>query len=83
MLLVLVFVNLLVCVIPGWTDYITKDYAVYSGNVSVDKVLRTSQITLEDGTVLTGSLGLEKGQHNIQLVYSKRTKIALGMKQES
>lgn len=83
LIMILVFINLFLCVIPGWTDYIKKDYIVYNGNLSVEcsiyvhKYLRTSTITLEDGTVLTGALGLEEGQHNKRIVYSKRTEIAL------
>ena len=86
LILILVFANLFLCVIPGWSDYINKDYVVYDGTLSVEnsiyvhKFLRTSTITLEDGTVLTGSLGLEEGQHNIKIVYSKRTEIALWIK---
>lgn len=83
LIFVLVFVNLFLCVIPGWTDYIKKDYIAYGGQLSVEnsiyvhRYLRTSTITLEDGTVLTGSLGLEDGKYSKRIVYSKRTKIAL------
>ena len=83
LILILTFANLFLCVIPGWSDYINKDYVVYDGTLSVEcsiyvhKYLRTSTITLEDGTVLAGSLGLEEGQHNKRIVYSKRTEIAL------
>lgn len=82
-ILILMFINLFLCVIPGWLDFINKDYVVYDGalsvetNIYVHKFTRTSTITLGDGTVLTGSLGLEEGQHNKRIVYSKRTEIAL------
>ena len=77
LILILVSLNLFLCVIPGWMDYIKKDYIVHKGNLSVSRYTRISTITLEDGTMLSGSLGLEEGQHNLKIVYSKRTKLAL------
>lgn len=73
--------------IPGWTDYAKKDYVVFDGSslvengFNVHKFTRSSHIILPDGTRLTGSLGLEDGEHHGRIVYSKRTKIALGFVQ--
>lgn len=79
----LIFINLFAAVIPGWTDYIKKDYVVYGGETAteydVQRYVRTSTVTLDDGTVLTGPFGLDQGKHNERIVYSKRTKIVLGI----
>lgn len=82
LILILFLITLFVGVIPEWTDYIKKDYVVYEGNLFVErsftyKFSRTSSITLDDGTELTGALGLDEGQHNGKIIYSKRSKIAL------
>lgn len=73
------------CVIPGWIDYIAKDYVVYEGEFEVEfEVVRQTgnhAIILEDGTRISGSLGLSDGEHNGQVVYTKRTEIALGVKE--
>ena len=63
--------------IPGWTDYIKKDYVVYEGTVTVDYYRRRYYTYLDDGTCLTGGLGLDEGEHYKTIVYSKRTEIAL------
>lgn len=90
-ILVLFFVNVVFCVIPLWTDYIKKDYIVYSGNFSVErnvtigiKYSRYSyDYILEDGTELSGNMDLDVGEYNKTLVYSKRTKKVLGISQNS
>lgn len=84
---VLLFINIIFCVIPIWTDYIKKDYIVYEGNISVehDTVFvfptsrKTSTFTLDDGKEISGSLALEEGQYYKIIVYSKRSEILLGM----
>lgn len=87
LLTLLVLLNLFLCVIPGWTDYIQKDYVVFDGSSLVEngfyvhKFTSSSRIILADGTKLTGSLGLEDGEHHGRIVYSKRTKIASGFVQ--
>ena len=85
LLLVLISISLFVAVIPGWTDYIKKDYVVYSGDLSVEyevhRYIRSATITLEDGTVLTGAFGLGDGKHTEAIVYSRRTKIVIGIDQ--
>ena len=63
--------------IPGWTDYIKKDYVVYEGTVTVEHYRRHYYTYLDDGTCLTGGLGLDEGEHYKTIVYSKRTEIAL------
>ena len=83
LLVILIFINLFVAVIPGWVDYIKKDYVVIGGDLAreydVHRTIRYSTITLEDGTVLTGSLGLSEGKHSYAIVYSRRTKYLLGV----
>lgn len=79
----LALVMLFVGVIPGWTDYVKKDYQVYTGRVEVEfrhggRYSRSSYIRFEDGTTVSGTLGLGAGEHYEKIVYSKRTEIALG-----
>lgn len=81
LLLALILINLFVAVIPGWMDYVKKDYIVYGGDLdleyTVHRYIKSSTITLDDGTVLSGIFGLDEGKHNETIVYSKRTKIVL------
>jgi len=83
LLFALILINLFVAVIPGWTDYVKKDYVVYGGDLdleyTVHRYIKSSTITLEDGTVLSGIFGLDEGKHFETIVYSKRTKIVLGI----
>ena len=85
LLLVLFSITLFVSVIPGWTDYVKKDYVVYGGDLSVEyevhRYIRSSTIILEDGTILTGAFGLDDGKHTETIVYSRRTKIVIGIDQ--
>ena len=69
---------LLVGVIPGWTDYAKKDYVVYEGATGVYRSGKYSYIKLEDGTVIDGRAGLSYEDKYGTVVYSRRTKIALG-----
>lgn len=82
LLAVLIFLNVFVALIPGWTDYVKKDYIVYDGELSgeyeVKRYIRDSTIFLPDGTKISGALGLDDGMHTEIIIYSKRTKIALG-----
>ena len=66
------------CVIPGWTDYVRKDYVVYEGSFTVDRAGKQSHLILEDGTQLLGGLGLQNGTYEGKIVYAKRMKITLG-----
>jgi hypothetical protein len=70
---------LFICLIPGWSDYIKKDYVVYEGSYEVTGVGGDMKIILEDGTSLKEQSGLDEGEFEGRIVYSKRTKIPLGM----
>lgn len=78
-LLVTVFL-LVADVLPGWTDYIVKDYAIYQGSLEVTITQKKDRITLEDGTVLYGNGDLDKDDTYGTIVYSKRSKLVLGTK---
>ncbi len=71
--------TLFICLIPGWSDYIKKDYVVYEGSYEVTGVGGDMKIILEDGTSLKEQSGLDEGEFEGRVVYSKRTKIPLGM----
>ena len=83
LLIILIGINLFVAVIPGWMDYIKKDYIVYGGDTTVEyevhRYIRSSTITLEDGTVLSGVSYLDEGTHSETIIYSRRTKIVVGI----
>lgn len=66
------------CVIPGWTDYVRKDYVVYEGAFTVDRGGKQAHLILEDGTQLVGAIGLQEGTYDGKVVYAKRMKITLG-----
>jgi len=70
---------LFISLIPGWSDYIQKDYVVYEGSFEVTGVGGDMKIILEDGTSLKEQRGLDEGEFEGRIVYSKRTKIPLGM----
>ncbi len=70
-------------VIPGWTDYVIKDYLIYDGEFTVCRGNRHKYIILENGTELTGGLGFDEGIHNGTIVYSQRSKITLGKKEHN
>ena len=74
----LAVVNLVWGVIPGWTDYIIKDYVVYTGDIKVYDQLRNSRIELGDGTTVWGNGSFEENDDYGTIVYSKRTKRFLG-----
>lgn len=76
---ILLCVSLFVAVIPGWTDYIQKDYVVYTGEIEVVDDQRAPRIILQDGTVISGDLGLDDGEYSETIVYSKRTKMLVGI----
>ncbi len=77
---------LLLCVgvIPTLTDYITKDYVVYSGSFKVEITHSgrhsSSHIILEDGTRLNGTAGLRRDDTSGTVIYAKRSKLPLGAK---
>ena len=65
-------------VIPGWTDYIRKDYVVYKGEFTVYQQTRRSRIELEDGTTIWGIGDFDEEDTYGTVVYSRRTKRFLG-----
>lgn len=65
-------------VIPGWTDYIRKDYVVYTGEFTVYKKLRRSRVKLDDGTTIWGINDFNEEDTYGTVVYSRRTKQFLG-----
>lgn len=65
-------------VIPGWTDYIRKDYVVYTGEITVHKQMKHSRIELEDGTTIWGIGDFNEEDTYGTVVYSRRTKQFLG-----
>ena len=71
-------VLLLWCVIPGWMDFIKKDYVVYTGGIKVVGSLRQSHVELEDGTVVWGRGVLNADDTHGTVVFAKRSKMLLG-----
>ena len=65
-------------IIPGWTDYIRKDYVVYKGKITVYQQMKNSRIELDDGTVIWGIGDFNEHDTYGTVVYSKRTKQFLG-----
>lgn len=74
----LAIVILALAVIPGWTDYIKKDYVVYTGDITVCSQLKQWRITLADGTTVWGRGDFDEGDKYGTVIYSKRTKQFLG-----
>lgn len=65
-------------IIPGWTDYIKKDYVVYTGEITVYQQNRRSRIELDDGTIVWGIGEFDVDDTYGTVIYSKRTKQFLG-----
>ena len=65
-------------IVPGWTDYIKKDYVVYTGGLEVYVQGKRSYIKLEDGTVIQGKGDFDSDDTYGTIVYSKRSKLFLG-----
>ncbi|MBQ9749879.1 MAG: hypothetical protein IJV87_04755 [Clostridia bacterium] len=65
-------------VIPGWTDYVKKDYVVYKGEITVYQQTRRSRIELEDGTTVWGIGNFDQEDTYGTVIYSRRTKQFLG-----
>lgn len=82
MLLGLALALTLLFVLPGWTDFILKDYQIYEGEFEVTKGNKMKYIDLDDGTSLIGGGGLDLGEHNGRVVYSKRTHTTMGVEAE-
>ena len=65
-------------IIPGWTDYIRKDYVVYTGEITVYQQMKYSRIELDNGTVIWGRGDFNEHDTYGTVVYSRRTKEFLG-----
>ena len=65
-------------IIPGWTDYIRKDYVVYTGEITVYQQMKNSRIELDNGTVIWGTGDFNEHDTYGTVVYSRRTKQFLG-----
>ena len=65
-------------IIPGWTDYIRKDYVVYKGEITVYQQMKNSRIELDNGTVIWGIGDFNEYDTYGNVVYSRRTKQFLG-----
>ena len=65
-------------IIPGWMDYIKKDYVVYTGEIAVCVGGKRSYIKLEDGTTVWGRGDFDDEDTRGTVVYSRRTKQFLG-----
>lgn len=65
-------------VIPAWTDYARKDYAVYTGEIKVNSQTRNPYIKLGDGTTVWGRGDFDTDDTYGTVVYSRRTKQFLG-----
>ena len=65
-------------IIPGWTDYIRKDYVVYTGEITVYNQMKRSRIELEDGTTIWGRGDFNEEDTYGTVIYSRRTKQFLG-----
>ena len=65
-------------IIPGWTDYIRKDYVVYTGEITVYQQMKNSRIELDNGTVIWGRGDFNEHDTYGTVVYSRRTKQFLG-----
>ncbi len=65
-------------VIPGWTDYVKKDYVVYKGEITVYQQTRHSRIELGDGTTIWGIGDFSEEDTHGTVIYSRRTKQFLG-----
>ena len=72
----LIFINLFGYVIPGWQDYTSKDYVVYTGEY--DEIYQghhKGRTILADGTILDGVAYSNNNYGTV--IYSKRSKILI------
>ena len=69
---------LFLTVIPAWTDYVKKDYVVYTGEITVFANFKRSRIYLEDGTIVWGIGDFDAEDTHGTVIYSRRTKQFLG-----
>lgn len=71
-------VDLSLGIVPNLTDYVRKDYVVYTGEIEVCIQGKSSYIELEDGTVVRGRGDFDSDDTYGTVVYSKRSKLFLG-----
>ena len=71
-------VDLSLGIVPSFTDYVRKDYVVYTGEIEVCIQGKSSYIELEDGTVVKGRGDFDSDDTYGTIVYSKRSKLFLG-----
>ena len=76
----LALADMFLCVIPGWCDYIKKDYIMYTGNFEVIDSLRRPHIKLKDGMVVWGGSIYDSNDNYGTIVYAKRSCRLLGPK---
>jgi hypothetical protein len=73
---VAICLNLFLAVIPGWTDYTLKDYAVYTGSYESTYSNKCYYTILPDGTQITGGR-FNRGTNYGTVIYAKRSKILI------
>lgn len=80
--IVVVLLTIYIGIVQPVTDYIYKDYVVYTGEISVYRYAKHSRIILEDGTSVWGHGGLTEEDTYGTVIYTKRSKFVLGGKTE-
>ena len=65
-------------VLPPLCDYATKDYVVYTGEITVSYSVRSHFIFLPDGTRLYGSGVFSQGDTYGTVVYGRNSKLVIG-----
>ena len=81
-LIAFVLLTAFVGVVNPITDYVHKDYVVYTGEIKVYPYVRYSRIILDDGTAVWGIGGLTVEDTYATIVYTSRGKVFLGAKTE-
>lgn len=65
-------------IIAPMTDYVTKDYIVYTGEITVYQQTGGSRIQLSDGTTVWGRADFTEEDTFGTVVYTKRSKTVIG-----
>lgn len=79
-------VMLVFCVIPGWTDFIKKDYVVYNGEFEITQRYSgkgNTFIDLSDGKVIKGHWWQLDNVADGTVVYAKRSEYLVGIKTDA
>lgn len=82
LLIVVALFTFYVAIARPVTEYIHKDYVVYTGEISVYRYVRHSRIVLDDGTVVWGVGGLTEEDTYGTIVYTRKGKVVLGTSTE-